>query len=195
VGVDPGYVRRLTPRVLIGSCSPFPQKRPDEVLHHVLTNSAPTGTGHRYLAADPVHGRAGDRDVTNFSVPFRGSAQRACLSFLSRRQRQDPDRLDDGDLEQAINGVPNMRYMMSDATSAGEGTIQIIFEPGTDPNVAVMNVNNRVQMVKNNLPPIVEREGIIVMQNMTSMLMYLNVFSTIPRSIRTFCTTMPPSTC
>src|SRR5690606_23162319 len=72
-------------------------------------------------------------------------------------------------LEQSINGVPNMRYMVGDATSAGEGTIQVIFEPGTDPDVAVMNVNNRVQMVKNNLPPIVEREGIIVMQNMTSM--------------------------
>ena len=83
-------------------------------------------------------------------------------------------------LEQSINGVPNMRYMMGDATSAGEGTIQVIFEPGTDPNVAVMNVNNRVQMVKNNLPPIVQREGIIVMQNMTSMLMYLNVYSKDP---------------
>jgi len=83
-------------------------------------------------------------------------------------------------LEQAINGVPNMRYMMGDATSAGEGTIQIVFEPGTDPNVAVMNVNNRVNMVKNQLPPIVDREGIIVMQNMTSMLMYVNIFSKDP---------------
>ncbi len=83
-------------------------------------------------------------------------------------------------LEQAINGVPNMRYMLGDATSAGEGTIQIVFEPGTDPDLAVMNVNNRVQMVKNNLPPIVEREGIIVMQNMPSMLMYINVFSKDP---------------
>ncbi|OYP34547.1 efflux RND transporter permease subunit [Rhodopirellula sp. MGV] len=80
-------------------------------------------------------------------------------------------------LEQSINGVPNMRYMTSAATSAGEATIQVIFEPGTDPNVAVLNVNNRVQAVKNNLPPIVEREGIIVMQNMSSMLMYVNVFS------------------
>ena len=80
-------------------------------------------------------------------------------------------------LEQAINGVPNMRYMMGDATSAGEGTIQVVFEPGTDANVAVMNVNNRVQAVKNNLPPIVQREGIIVMQNMSSMLMYVNIFS------------------
>ena len=89
-------------------------------------------------------------------------------------------------LEQAINGVPNMRYMVGDATSAGEGTIQITFEPGTDPNVAVMNVNNRVQMVKNNLPPIVQREGIIVMQNMTSMLMYLNVFSKDPNVDQNF---------
>ena len=83
-------------------------------------------------------------------------------------------------LEQAINGVPNMRYMQGAATSAGEGTIQITFEPGTDADIAVMNVNNRVQMVKNNLPPIVEREGIIVMQNMASMLMYLNIYSTDP---------------
>ncbi len=89
-------------------------------------------------------------------------------------------------LEQAINGVPNMRYMLGDATSAGEGTIQVIFEPGTDPNVAVMNVNNRVQMVKNNLPEIVQREGIICMQNMTSMLMYVNVFSKDPNVDQNF---------
>jgi len=81
-------------------------------------------------------------------------------------------------LEQAINGVQDMRYMMSAATSAGEATITIVFEPGTDPNVAVLNVNNRINMVKNRLPPIVEREGIIVLQNMSSMLMYVNVFST-----------------
>ncbi len=55
-------------------------------------------------------------------------------------------------LEQAINGVPDMRYMASAATSAGEGAIQIIFEPGTDPNVAVLNVNNRIQVVKNKAP-------------------------------------------
>src|ERR1700759_3379419 len=66
-------------------------------------------------------------------------------------------------LEQAINGVPDMRYMASAATSAGEGAIQIIFEPGSDPNVAVLNVSNRINTVKQRLPPIVEREGIVVM--------------------------------
>ncbi|MBL8872661.1 MAG: efflux RND transporter permease subunit, partial [Planctomycetaceae bacterium] len=80
-------------------------------------------------------------------------------------------------LEQAINGVQDMRYMIGNASSAGEGNIQIVFEPGTDPNVAVLNVTNRIQAVKNNLPPIVDREGIVVMQNMSSMLMYVNVYS------------------
>lgn len=89
-------------------------------------------------------------------------------------------------LERAINGVPDMRYMSSAATSAGEASIMITFEPGTDPNVAVLNVNNRIQMVKNQLPPIVEREGIIVMQNMTSMLMYVNVYSKAPNVDQNF---------
>jgi len=89
-------------------------------------------------------------------------------------------------LERAINGVPDMRYMSSAATSAGEAAIMITFEPGTDPNVAVLNVNNRIQMVKNQLPSIVEREGIIVMQNMTSMLMYVNVYSKDPKHDQNF---------
>src|SRR4051812_36079671 len=89
-------------------------------------------------------------------------------------------------LERAINGVPDMRYMTSAATSACEAAITITFEPGTDPNVAVLNVNNRIQMIKNQLPPIVEREGIIVMQNMPSMLMYVNVYSKDPNVDQNF---------
>jgi len=89
-------------------------------------------------------------------------------------------------LEQAINGVPGMRYMMSSATSAGEATITIVFEPGTDANAAVMKVNNRVLSVKNQVPDIVQREGIIVRQNMTSMLMYVNVYATDPNLDQNF---------
>ena len=81
-------------------------------------------------------------------------------------------------LEQAINGVPDMVYIASAATCAGEATIMIIFEPGTDPNIAVLNVQNRIQTVKQRLPPLVELEGIVVMQMMTSMLMYVNIYST-----------------
>ena len=81
-------------------------------------------------------------------------------------------------LERAINGVQGMRYMSSDATSAGEATIRIYFEPGSDPDLAVVNVQNRIAIVKNLLPPLVQREGIIVSQVMPSMLMYVNVYST-----------------
>src|SRR5215510_11492978 len=83
-------------------------------------------------------------------------------------------------LEQSINGVANMRYIASDATSAGEGTIRIYFEPGTDPDLAVVNVQNRVNIVINRLPPLVQREGILVSQIAPSMLMYVNLFSTAP---------------
>lgn len=80
-------------------------------------------------------------------------------------------------LERAINGVQGMQYIISDATSAGEATIQIVFEPGTDPNAAVVNVKTRVDQVMNNLPPLVQREGVIISPIQPSMLMYVNLYS------------------
>jgi len=80
-------------------------------------------------------------------------------------------------LEQAINGVPGMKYIVSDATSAGEATIQIIFELGTDPNKAVVNVKNRVDIVMSRLPELVQLEGVVVSIVQPSMLMYVNVYS------------------
>jgi HAE1 family hydrophobic/amphiphilic exporter-1 len=81
-------------------------------------------------------------------------------------------------LERAINGVQGMQYIISDATSAGEATIQIVFDPDTDPNAAVVNVKTRVDQVMNNLPPLVQREGIIITPIQPSMLMYVNLYST-----------------
>lgn len=81
-------------------------------------------------------------------------------------------------LEQSINGVQDMRYMVSDATSAGEATIRVFFEPGTDPNINVVNVQNRVNIMLSRLPELVVREGILVSQVVPSMLMYLNLYST-----------------
>ena len=85
-------------------------------------------------------------------------------------------------LEMSINGVQNMRYMTSSATSAGEATIIIYFEPGTDPNINVVNVQNRVNPVLFQLPPLVVREGIIVSQVVPSMFMYVNIYSTDPNA-------------
>lgn len=80
-------------------------------------------------------------------------------------------------MEKSINGTPGMRYMTSDATSAGEATILVVFEPGQDPNQAVMNVKNRIAQITNRLPPLVQREGIIVNLIQPNMLMYVNLYS------------------
>ncbi|HNO74590.1 efflux RND transporter permease subunit [Nitrosomonas mobilis] len=81
-------------------------------------------------------------------------------------------------LERAINGVPGMRYITSDATSAGEATIQVYFNQGVDPNIAMVNVKTRVDQMMSRLPTLVELEGVIVNFVQPSMLMYVNIFST-----------------
>src|ERR1700722_13711360 len=80
-------------------------------------------------------------------------------------------------LEASINGVPGMRYMASDATSAGEATIRLVFEPGTDANQAVGSVKIRVDRVMTSLPDLVQREGVIILPLSPSMLMYVNLYS------------------
>lgn len=79
-------------------------------------------------------------------------------------------------LENSINGVQDMRYMATDATSAGEATINVIFEPGTDPNLAVIRVKTRVDQVMPLLPELVQREGVIITPIQPSMLMYVNLY-------------------
>ena len=81
-------------------------------------------------------------------------------------------------LEKALNGVPGMKYMTSDAGNDGEASIQVVFNLGTDPNQAAINVQNRVASVVNKLPPLVVREGVKITREETSMLMYVNLYST-----------------
>ena len=81
-------------------------------------------------------------------------------------------------LENAINGVQGMRYLATDATSAGEATLSVVFEPGTDPNLAVIRVKTRVDQVMPLLPDLVQREGVIITPIQPSMLMYVNLYST-----------------
>ncbi|KAF2520189.1 efflux RND transporter permease subunit [Flavobacterium salilacus subsp. salilacus] len=81
-------------------------------------------------------------------------------------------------LENSINGVQGMRYMATDATSAGEATLRIIFEPGTDPNQAVIRVKTRVDQVMPLLPELVQREGVVITPIQPSMLMYVNLYAT-----------------
>ncbi len=89
-------------------------------------------------------------------------------------------------MERAINGTPNMKYMTSDATSAGEATIQVVFNLGTDPNQAMVNVKSRIEQVTNRLPPLVQREGLVVSYTSPNMLMYVNLYSKDPHADQKF---------
>ncbi len=84
-------------------------------------------------------------------------------------------------LERAINGVPGMKYMASEAGNDGEASIQVVFNLGTDPNQASINVQNRVASVVNKLPPLVVREGVKITREESSMLLYINLYSKDPK--------------
>jgi HAE1 family hydrophobic/amphiphilic exporter-1 len=83
-------------------------------------------------------------------------------------------------LERAINGVPGMKYMSSDAGNDGVGVVQVIFEVGTDPDIAAVNVQNRVAAVMGELPEEVIKNGVKIAKEENAMLMYLNIYSNDP---------------
>lgn len=80
-------------------------------------------------------------------------------------------------LERAINGVPGMTYMTTVCTNDGMSLTTIYFKVGTDPDVAAVNVQNRVTTVLDELPEEVIRAGVITEKEVNSMLMYLNILS------------------
>lgn len=83
-------------------------------------------------------------------------------------------------LERAINGVPGMTYMSTVTSNDGLTVIQIFFEVGTDPDLAAVNVQNRVTTILDELPEEVIRAGVTTEKEVNSMLMYLNITSTDP---------------
>jgi len=89
-------------------------------------------------------------------------------------------------LEQALNGVPGMKYIESDAGNDGEGEINVVFNLGTDPNVDAVNVQNRVSAATNKLPPAVIREGVKISREEPNILMYVNLYSDDPKADQKF---------
>ena len=81
-------------------------------------------------------------------------------------------------LEEAINGVENMTYMTSSASNNGEATIQVYFKQGTDPDMAAVNVQNRVTRAQSLLPAEVTRAGVSTSKRQNSMLLGFTLMST-----------------
>ena len=79
-------------------------------------------------------------------------------------------------LEEQINGVENMMYMTSTASNTGSGDISIYFKQGTDPDMAAVNVQNRVSMAQGLLPAEVTKVGVTTQKRQTSMLVVFSLY-------------------
>ena len=80
-------------------------------------------------------------------------------------------------LEEQINGAENMDYMTSQASNNGSATINVLFKPGTDPDMAAVDVQNRVAKAQAFLPAEVTQVGVITQKRQSSMLVVFNLFS------------------
>ena len=87
-------------------------------------------------------------------------------------------------LEESINGVENMDYMSSTATNTGSATIQITFKQGTDPDMAAVNVQNRVAKAQGLLPAEVTKVGVITQKRQSSMLVIFSISTPLENMMR-----------
>ena len=79
-------------------------------------------------------------------------------------------------LEEQINGAENMEYMTSSASNNGSATIEVYFKQGTDPDIAAVDVQNRVSKAASFLPSEVNQVGVITQKRQTSMLMVIGMY-------------------
>ncbi|MCX2451744.1 efflux RND transporter permease subunit [Pedobacter sp. PLR] len=89
-------------------------------------------------------------------------------------------------LEEQINGVENMTYMTSTATNDGSASINIFFKVGTDPDLAAVNVQNRVSRATSLLPQEVTQAGVTVTKSQSSNLLIFSLYSDNPAYDQTF---------
>jgi len=80
-------------------------------------------------------------------------------------------------LEEEVNGVEDMIYLTSSSSNNGVTTLTVTFEVGTDPDLAQINVQNRVSLAEPRLPEEVRRQGISVRKQSTEILLFLNLYS------------------
>lgn len=84
-------------------------------------------------------------------------------------------------IEEQVNGVEGMTYISSSATNDGSASIDVFFEQGVDPDIAAVNVQNRVARANPLLPVEVTRSGVITQKQQNSALMYVAFYSTNPQ--------------
>ncbi|MGB9713008.1 MAG: efflux RND transporter permease subunit [Dissulfurimicrobium hydrothermale] len=80
-------------------------------------------------------------------------------------------------IEQKLNGIDNLIYMSSTSDSSGAAAINLSFKPGTDPNIAQVQVQNKLQLAMPLLPQVVQRQGIAVVKSTKNFLLVLGLVS------------------
>jgi hydrophobe/amphiphile efflux-1 (HAE1) family protein len=80
-------------------------------------------------------------------------------------------------IEEAVNGVENMTYMTSNSSNDGSMSLTVFFKQGTDPDIAAVNVQNRVSTANSQLPPEVIQAGVSTQKVQNSFLMFVGLYS------------------
>src|SRR5690349_10124908 len=76
-------------------------------------------------------------------------------------------------IEQQLNGIDNLLYMSSASDANGSATITLYFEPGTNPDVAQVQVQNKVQLATPSLPQTVQQQGVVVAKATRNFMMFI----------------------
>jgi hydrophobe/amphiphile efflux-1 (HAE1) family protein len=80
-------------------------------------------------------------------------------------------------IEQQMRGLDNFRYMLSNSDSTGQSQIELTFEPGTDPNTALIQVQNKLQLATPRLPDVVQRQGVAVAKSTRNFFLVIAFYS------------------
>jgi hydrophobe/amphiphile efflux-1 (HAE1) family protein len=89
-------------------------------------------------------------------------------------------------IEAQVNGVDDMSYMLSTSSSTGNMTLTVTFDPGTDPDQAQVNVQNRVSQASAQLPESVAKQGVIVQKRSNAFMMVISFYSEDDRYDQTY---------
>jgi hydrophobe/amphiphile efflux-1 (HAE1) family protein len=80
-------------------------------------------------------------------------------------------------IEQQMRGLDHFRYMLSNSDSTGQSQVELTFEPGTDPNAALIQVQNKLQLATPRLPEVVQRQGVAVAKSTKNFFLVIAFFS------------------
>ncbi len=81
-------------------------------------------------------------------------------------------------IEQQMNGIDGLLYMSSSSSASGQSQVTLYFDPGTDPDIAQVQVQNKLQLAMPSLPPTVQQQGVTVAKATRNFLMFFTLSTT-----------------